>query len=77
VQSLLGGAEKGMVTLTSNKTSVRLLLREMRGFTLPSVDDIQEEGMEEEAVPMALWIMEPRSLSQGMRNDAETAEADG
>jgi hypothetical protein len=75
VQSLLWGAEKEMVTLTSNKTSVRLLLREMRGYTLPSVDD--QEGVAKEAIPMALWIMEPRSLSQGMRNDAETAEADG
>lgn len=67
VQSLLWGAEEGMVTLTSNKTSVRLILREMRGFALPSAND--EAGPDE--VPFALWVMEPRSLSQDMRNDIE------
>jgi len=76
VESLLWGAEMNMVTLTSNKTSVRLLLRGMRGYTLPSIDDARNEETGAEVVPIALWIMEPRSLSQGMRNDFETPETD-
>lgn len=71
VQSLLWGAEREMVTLTSNKTSVRLLLREMRGFALPSAEDLEERESEKEDVSLALWIMEPRSLSQGMRSDSQ------
>lgn len=77
VKSLLWGAERGMVTLTSNKTSVRLILREMRGFALPSVEENRLRGLEsEEGMPMALWIMEPRSLSQGMRSDMQLTDTD-
>lgn len=72
VQSLLWGAEEGMVTLTSNKTSVRLVLREMRGFALPSSVGGPASG----EVPYSLWLMEPRSLSQSMRNDSEGVESE-
>ncbi|KAG8856277.1 hypothetical protein FRB91_000966 [Serendipita sp. 411] len=67
IQSLLLGAERNMVTLTSNKTSIRSLLREMRGYALPAERDISLQAGP--TVPWALWIVEPRSLSQGMRND--------
>jgi hypothetical protein len=67
VQSLLWGAEEGMVTLTSNKTSVRLVLREMRGFALPSLHSGPVSG----EVRYCLWITEPKSLSQCMRNDLD------
>ncbi|KAG8819450.1 hypothetical protein FRC17_010438 [Serendipita sp. 399] len=67
VQSLLLGAEGEMVTLTSNKTSIRSLLREMRGYALPAERGTYSQT--ESTVPLALWIVEPRSLSQGMRSD--------
>jgi hypothetical protein len=73
VQSLLWGAEEGMVTLTSNKTSVRLVLREMRGFALPSLRSGPVSG----EIGYCLWIMEPKSLSQFMRNDLDQVNVEG
>jgi len=73
VESLLVGAWEGMTTLTANKSSVKAMLREMKGVkqgsaempvgSLSSVD-----GCEDGAVA-AIWIVEPRSLAEGMRAD--------
>ncbi|CAG8509914.1 3573_t:CDS:10, partial [Acaulospora colombiana] len=71
IQSLLWGASQKMVTLTSNKTSVRLVLREMRGFALPSAVNDAHESVDsvEDSEGWSLWVMEPRSLAAVMRSD--------
>jgi hypothetical protein len=71
IQSLLWGAAQKMVTLTSNKTSVRLVLREMRGFALPSAvkDEPETLDLDEDEELWSLWVMEPRSLAAVMRSD--------
>ncbi|PVF98664.1 hypothetical protein CPB86DRAFT_758006 [Serendipita vermifera] len=76
VQSLLWGASQKMVTLTSNKTSVRLVLREMRGFALPSAVKGAQETVDSAEDPQgwSLWVMEPRSLAAVMRSDLREDE---
>ena len=72
IVSLLWGAETGMVTLTSNKASVKALLREMRGFGLPLAGGPPSQiGDEEEQVlDFAVWVTGPRSLAEGMRAES-------
>jgi hypothetical protein len=74
IVSLLWGAETGMVTLTSNKASVKALLREMRGFGLPlaRASPSQNGDMEEQVLDFAVWVTGPRSLAEGMRADSYT-----
>lgn len=67
IQSLLLGAQSGMLTVTSNKTSVKHLLREMRGFSLPSA--LHSTAETHATSPLAILVLEPRSLSQSMRID--------
>jgi hypothetical protein len=80
VQSLLWGAELGWTTLTANKTSVKAILREMKATRVAGRldNDIANgetldaneygEGLSEIA---AIWIVDPRSLAEGMRSDTE------
>ena len=71
IVSLLWGAETGMVTLTSNKASVKALLREMRGFVLPLARELPSRFRDEEGVlDFAVWITGPRSLAEVMRVDS-------
>lgn len=72
IVSLLWGAETGMVTLTSNKASVKTLLREMRGFGLPLARAPPSEhgDGEEQVLDFAVWVTGPRSLAEGMRADS-------
>jgi len=72
IVSLLWGAETGMVTLTSNKASVKALLREMRGFGLPlaKASPSQSRDEEEQVLYFAVWVTAPRSLAEGMRTDS-------
>jgi hypothetical protein len=75
VESMLTGACAGMTTLTANKASVRALLREMKGVRwgcedAPGVVAVESrEGEGEGGVEAAIWIVEPRSLAEGMRCD--------
>ncbi|KAF5384325.1 hypothetical protein D9615_003311 [Tricholomella constricta] len=72
VQSLLWGAELGWTTLTANKTSIKAILREMklarvsgRLDGLVNGDDaVEEAGSESRRA--AIWIVDPRSLAEGM-----------
>lgn len=70
--SLLWGAETGMVTLTSNKASVKALLREMRGFGLPlaRASPSQNGDEEEQVLDFSVWVTGPRSLAEGMRAES-------
>ncbi|KZW00399.1 hypothetical protein EXIGLDRAFT_830802 [Exidia glandulosa HHB12029] len=67
VQSLAAGARARMTTLTANKTSVRGFLREMRvaGHVPTSV------RADADTCDAAVWIIDPRSLSEGMRADVD------
>ena len=67
VASMLAGASRGYTTLTTNRSSVKAVLKEMRsawgrlgGGYEPEMGDVEKA---------ALWILDPRSLSEGMRSE--------
>ncbi|KAH9988072.1 hypothetical protein BJV74DRAFT_773566 [Russula compacta] len=68
-QSLLSGAARGWTTLTANRASVKVMLREvkMRGYGI----DARGRGDGAGAVShhAVLWVVDPRSLAEGMRSD--------
>lgn len=70
VQSMLYGAAHGWTTLTANRASVKAILREvkMRGY------DVDVHGGGDGAVKCAaLWVIDPRSLAEGMRSESDVA----
>ncbi|KAK0484532.1 hypothetical protein IW261DRAFT_1667877 [Armillaria novae-zelandiae] len=69
VQSMLWGARLGWTTLTANRTSVRAILKEMEVRRKAAESSpVQEEPVE--SADAALWIVDPRSLAEGMRSDS-------
>ena len=73
VQSMLCGAVRGWTTLTANRASVKAVLREVRARGY-GADEAQRgrdagEGIQQPERHAALWIVDPRSLAQGMRSD--------
>ena len=68
VQSMLCGAARGWTTLTANRASVKVMLREvkMRGYGVDMRG--RGAGAVDHAVA-ALWVIDPRSLAEGMRPD--------
>jgi hypothetical protein len=68
LRSLLAGASRGWTTLTANKSSIRSVLKAMRA--MPGIGQrslsLNEEGHNNLA---AVWIVDPRSLAEGMRYD--------
>lgn len=68
VQSMLCGAVRGWTTLTANRSSVKAVLREVRARGYGA--ETRGEGRH-----AALWIVDPRSLAQGMRSDISAAPA--
>lgn len=80
VQSLALGAKLGWTTLTANKASVKVILREIATHHLPdlptngpnsirSVNGNKTHGGPT-APRAAIWITDPRSLAEGMRSDS-------
>jgi hypothetical protein len=71
VQSMLCGAAHGWTTLTANRTSVKAILREvkMRGYGVETRSRGADLGKVRHA---ALWVVDPRSLAEGMRSDVNT-----
>ncbi|KAG6857375.1 hypothetical protein H0H87_004736 [Tephrocybe sp. NHM501043] len=68
VQSLRIGAERGWTTLTANKASVKAILREMKGARgRGGLGGVGGGGGGEEK-RAAIWIVDPRSLAEGMSN---------
>ncbi|KAG9313785.1 hypothetical protein JVU11DRAFT_6145 [Chiua virens] len=62
---MLAGASRGHTTLTTNRSSVKAALTAMRrvcgnGGHEPIAGDVEKA---------ALWILAPRSLSEGMRSE--------
>jgi hypothetical protein len=70
VQSMLCGAARGWTTLTANRASVKVMLREvkMRGYGV-DMRRGPDVGAENHATAAALWVIDPRSLAEGMRSD--------
>ena len=79
-RSLLWGAARGWTTLTANKTSIKAILKEMKsarsGVLWDRSDMVGECGG---GVPgpgghetAAIWMVDPRSLAEGMRADFGT-----
>jgi len=65
-QSMLCGAARGWTTLTANRASVKVMLKEvkMRGY------GVDARGRDAGAIHhAALWVVDPRSLAEGMRSD--------
>ena len=65
VTSMLAGASRGYTTLTTNRSSMKAVLKETRracgrGGYEPEKGDVEKA---------ALWILGPRSLSEGMRSE--------
>ncbi|KAF9224819.1 hypothetical protein BS17DRAFT_51543 [Gyrodon lividus] len=83
VSSMLAGSSRGYTTLTTNKSSVKVVMKEMRrvfgrgGYGSgvwgkeEVVDKEKESGDGGRTVPekAALWIVDPRSLAEDMRSD--------
>ncbi|KAF8842803.1 hypothetical protein BDN67DRAFT_1067406 [Paxillus ammoniavirescens] len=82
VSSMLAGSLRGYTTLTTNRSSVKAMMKEMRrgGFDhgLWGREGVALEGMEcsdggkSMAEKALLWIVDPRSLSEGMRSDIDS-----
>lgn len=65
IQSMLAGASRRYTTLTTNRSSVKAMLKEMRRVC---GDGGYEAGMGD-VEKAALWVLDPRSLSEGMRSE--------
>ncbi|KAG1737508.1 uncharacterized protein EDB91DRAFT_1237879 [Suillus paluster] len=70
-QSMLWGAALGWTTLTTNRSSVKALLREMKKYGGGGSLIYEPPGRDEtaRASKAAIWIVNPRSLAEGMRSD--------
>ena len=84
LECVLWGAGNGWTTLTANRTSVKAILREIKGPRFGSRWELQKveasleksngvEGLEKNGSSggeiAALWVVDPRSLAEGMRFD--------
>ncbi|KAI0657444.1 hypothetical protein C8Q70DRAFT_1073787 [Cubamyces menziesii] len=80
VQSMLWGAARGWTTLTANKSSVKAILRDIRaaeggyGWSEEQILSSEATGdaLDEAA---AIWVVDPRSLAEGMRSDYDEGPA--
>ncbi|KAJ6541712.1 hypothetical protein B0H19DRAFT_1174334 [Mycena capillaripes] len=65
VKSMMRGAELGWTTLTTTKSSVKALLREIKAARLAGrlVEDVEEEDSQTaHDAAAAIWIVDPRNL---------------
>lgn len=76
VQSMLWGAARGWTTVTANKSSVKAILRDIRasegGYGWFGETRVGAEGQAQADVVVevaAMWVVDPRSLAEGMRVD--------
>lgn len=71
VQSMLWGAVLGWTTLTANRSSVKALLKEMKKSTGGGALTYEPSGGDKtvHAPKAAIWVVNPRSLAEGMRSD--------
>lgn len=72
VQSLLWGAELGWTTLTANRTSIKAILREVKLARVSGrLDGVPVDGGGGDGAA-AIWIVDPRSLAEGMSSPLPT-----
>ncbi|RDX52586.1 hypothetical protein OH76DRAFT_169551 [Lentinus brumalis] len=73
VQSMLWGAVRGWTTLTANKSSVKAILRDIRtaegGYGAAAEPATAPTAAAVAVEKAALWVVDPRSLAEGMRSD--------
>ncbi|KAH7882976.1 hypothetical protein F5I97DRAFT_1978189 [Phlebopus sp. FC_14] len=82
--SLIAGASRGWTTLTTNRSSVRAVMGEMRRLGVDQAwgrwwgqvegneqDDDSNPEFKVSTGKAALWVVDPRSLAEGMRSDLE------
>ena len=67
ITSMLAGASRGYTTLTTNRSSVKAVLKEMR--RMRGRGGYEPEPTGEVSGKAALWMLDPRSLSEGMRSE--------
>jgi hypothetical protein len=71
VESMLWGAKMGWTTLTANKTSAKALVREVRARERNGCNGTSSKAVSKEKETAAIWLVDPRSLAEGMRGDCE------
>ncbi|KJA18703.1 hypothetical protein HYPSUDRAFT_190699 [Hypholoma sublateritium FD-334 SS-4] len=79
VQSMRWGAELGWTTLTANRSSVKAVLRELKaarvaGRLVPDGAGAVDVAADRDGVA-AIWIVDPRSLAEGMSSVAPGEKA--
>ncbi|KAJ7238505.1 hypothetical protein B0H12DRAFT_92326 [Mycena haematopus] len=64
IKSMMRGAELGWTTLTTTKSSVKALLREIKAarFSGRLVEDSEEDSQAADNTAAAIWIVDPRNL---------------
>jgi hypothetical protein len=77
IRSLLSGAQHGWTTLTANRSSVKAVMRVMvrantgapgSGWEWCASMHKKEETSLEKTIPAALWVIDPRSLAEGLKS---------
>ncbi|KAI0356935.1 hypothetical protein OH77DRAFT_1451946 [Trametes cingulata] len=82
VKSMLWGAARGWTTLTANKSSVKAILRDIRaaegGYGWYEESQVRAGSTQNDTVveAAALWVVDPRSLAEGMRSDYQEVVPD-
>lgn len=78
VQSMHWGAELGWTTLTANRSSIKAILRELKGAKiagrLVSDDACTADRETDRNSAAAIWIIDPRSLAEGMSSVPSSTE---
>ncbi|KAJ3723754.1 hypothetical protein C8R42DRAFT_578377 [Lentinula raphanica] len=72
VQSLAWGSALGWTTLTANRTSVKAIVKEINARAKVEISSEEEKGSAESSnsLKAAIWIIDPRSLAEGMRTES-------
>lgn len=69
IRSMLWGAEMGWTTLTANRSSMKVMIREMKQVGDGRFDRVQGDLTRYHISRAAFWIVDPRSLAEGQRAD--------
>ncbi|KAH7881658.1 uncharacterized protein C8R40DRAFT_1031760 [Lentinula edodes] len=70
VQSLAWGSALGWTTLTANRTSVKAIVKEINARARVEMFEMFMGASTTPNAAAAIWIVDPRSLAEGMRADS-------
>ncbi|KAJ3863205.1 hypothetical protein EV359DRAFT_43555 [Lentinula novae-zelandiae] len=70
VQSLAWGSALGWTTLTANRTSVKAIVKEINARARVEMFEMFMGASTTPNAAAAIWIIDPRSLAEGMRADS-------